>query len=365
MKNNTKYTSATLAGCANQHYFESDGSMRVSRAFFKIFSGGEAEYCLLFSGRMDGSYRRISLHDEECSNWKITSARVAHCRSMRSDLPPEELSRESDFEIGEWHTLTFSGEESKAAEPGLFSSDPIRLNISTGEYLCLELRYFGERIPCHPECIIPIYEWDGVRWKYSVNMPLPCMIGSDRPVGGRVAFLGDSITQGVGTPVNGYSHWNALLAEKLGHGYSYWNLGIGYGKISDVASDGIWLSKAKTCDTVFLCFGVNDINGDYGADTIKADLYRTVTLLREAGCRIILQTTPPYDYPENRRLVWCQVNDYITGELSSLADRLFDVRPVLSKSPEEPHKTRFEGHPNEEGCALWADALYDAVKDMF
>ena len=48
-----------------------------------------------------------------------------------------------------------------------------------------------------------------------------------------------------------------------------------------------------------------------------------------------------------------------------MCDRLFDVRRVLSVSESEPHLTRFGGHPNPEGCALWADALYETVRDMF
>ena len=35
----------------------------------------------------------------------------------------------------------------------------------------------------------------------------------------RVLLIGDSITQGIGTKLNSYLHWNAILSEKLGEEY--------------------------------------------------------------------------------------------------------------------------------------------------
>lgn len=96
-------------------------------------------------------------------------------------------------------------------------------------------------------------------WIPSPKLPVPGMIGCKREVKLRIGFLGDSITQGIGATPNSYLHWNARVAEVLGRDYSFWNLGIGYGRAHDAASDGIWLSKAKQMDLIVLCMGVNDL----------------------------------------------------------------------------------------------------------
>ena len=359
------FSSNTTAGCANQHYFISSGDPLVRRAYFKIFRGGEYDYSLLFSGVLDGSYRRISFPDEDCSGWIIRSARVGRLSGISAEAFLEENADKQALTPSSFTDLTFSGKDSVRATSGLFATDPIKMSFDKGDYLCLELVICGTKIPCHPECVTPIYDVTEDKLIPTVDMPLPCMIGVDRAVKGRIAYLGDSITQGVGTDIGSYLHWNSLLSDMIGDEYAPWNLGVGYGKASDVAEGDFWFSKAAACDTVFVCYGVNDINGDGSAEDIKGRLFAILTRLKELGKRVIFQTVPPYDYPEPRRLVWEEVNRYILEELSKTADRVFDVRTVLSLSPEEAHKTRFGGHPNAEGCALWAKALYECVKDMF
>ncbi len=59
--------------------------------------------------------------------------------------------------------------------------------------------------------------------------------------------------------VNSYEHWNAVVAENLGSQYGFWNLGLGYGRAADAATDGAWFFKAKQNDIVVVCYGVNDI----------------------------------------------------------------------------------------------------------
>ena len=360
-----KFTSNTTAGCANQHYFLSDGKPTCSRAYFKITAGGEYNYSLLFSGILDSSYRRISFHDEACAGWTIHSARVGRLREFPKEPLPNELFPNAQ-PTPEWLAeLTFEGAHSRTVAPELFASDPLPLSFESGEYLCLELNYSGEKIPCHPEAAIPIYTKTENGWEYTVNMPLPCMIGCDRPVKERIAYLGDSITQGADMPVNCYGHWLAKLAEKLHSHYSHWNLGIGYGKCSDVSCRGVWYQKGATADTVFVCYGVNDINADKSADEICSEIYEVVSSLKALGKRVILQAVPPFNYPEARRAVWEKVNSYILSEMPKLADAVFNPNKILSESADEPHVARFGGHPSEEGCVLWADALYKSIKHLF
>lgn len=359
------FTSNTTAGCANQHYFLSDGKPICSRAYFKITEGGEYSYSLLFSGILDSSYRRISFHDEECAGWKIHSAKVGRYSAFPKEISPESLKKETHL-APEWLAeLTFGGKPTHLVLPELFATDPIKLSFKSGEFLCLELVYSGKKIPCHPESAIPIYTKAESGWEYSVNMPVPCMIGCDRPVKEKITYLGDSITQGADMPINSYGHWMAKLSEKLPSHYSHWNLGIGYGKCSDVACHGVWYQKGATQDTVFVCYGVNDINADKSADVICSEIYELVSSLKAIGKRVILQAVPPFNYPEARRAVWEKVNSYILSEMPKLADATFNPNKILSKSADEPHIARFGGHPSEEGCILWAEALYKEISHLF
>ncbi len=363
---NKIFSSNTLAGCANQHFFESDGSsVHTFRSFYKIFAGGEYNYSLTFSGTLDGSFRRISFANEVCDEWEILSASVAKCDAFPADTPIESITDVEALPIGAFKALTFSGEKSKKAEVGFFSTDPISLSFKSGEYLCLELCVRGKKIPCHPEVLIPIYEHTEGGWQYTVNAPLPCRIGCDRQVSAKIGFFGDSITQGCGTTFNKYAHWNARLAELIGDKYSYWNLGIGYGKAKDAATLGAWFNKAKECDVVFLCFGVNDLNGDFSAEDIAASLDKTADALIACGCKIVLQTPPPFDYPSERAERWKQVCDYVLNTLSAKAIAVFDTRKVLSLSSEKPEVAKYGGHPNDGGCEKWAQELYDEIKQLF
>ena len=87
----------------------------------------------------------------------------------------------------------------------------------------------------------------------------------------RIAFIGDSITQGCGTTYNGYKQYAAVAAGRLGEDYAFWDLGLGYARGSDAATDGIWLYKAKQNDLVSVCFGVNDILQGHSAGEVKKE----------------------------------------------------------------------------------------------
>ena len=81
------------------------------------------------------------------------------------------------------------------------------LSIREGDYLCVQIAFRGSRIPCHPEINIPSFVKDGSRFVPSEYVPVPNMIGARRNVKARVGFLGDSITQGLGTDLDSYDHW--------------------------------------------------------------------------------------------------------------------------------------------------------------
>ena len=361
-----KYTSNTYAGSANQHVFAmNEGEVRTSRVFYRITNGGEYKYALLFSSITDGSFRAIGKPNTVCDEWKIHKAKVGRCVSFPEEKPVEEVDLQSEAKIDWLAKLTFDDNASYTPDGGeLFCSDPLSLYFEKGDYLCLELTFSGAILPHHPEIQVPIYIKEGDGWRYSVESPVPCMIGCTRKVKKRIAYIGDSITQGCGAGINSYEHWNATLSELLGDEYAYWNLGIGYGRVSDAASDGVLMFKALQNDTVFVCYGVNDINSGKDADTIIGELSAVIDELKENGCRVLLQTVPPFNYPEERRVVWEEVNRRIKKELAEKVAALFDCVPILGEA-DAPHMAKFGGHPDAVGCNEWANSLYKEIKNLF
>ena len=231
------------------------------------------------------------------------------------------------------------------------------------EYICLEVTFSGKTIPYHEETLLPVFVKDEEKWKYSKFMPFAGMIGCDRNVKIKIAYLGDSITQGIGTKPNSYLHWNAIFSDKTGSDYSYWNLGIGYGRASDAASNGAWLYKAKQNDIIFVCYGVNDILQNQPEEQIKADLTNIVTLLKNAGKKVILQTIPPFNYQGEDIKKWERLNLYILTQLKDKVDFVFDNTKILGKK-ENPSDAEYGGHPDEKGCKLWAEALFKEISEQ-
>jgi lysophospholipase L1-like esterase len=257
--------------------------------------------------------------------------------------------------------VLFGGQKQKVVNHAeFFSTDPVTLNVKSGEYICVEIVFSGNMIPYHAESIIPSFIFHNGEWIASKKHPFVSMVGIQRPAKKKIAFLGDSITQGIGTPINSYEHWNAVLAKLLGNEYAYWNLGLGYGRADDAASDGVWLYKAKQNDIVFVCYGVNDILQGYRADSIKKNLQTIVDKLHELGIRVIMQTIPPCNYSEEQRARWQEANNFIKFGLRN-AELVFDCAKYLAKSDSEPHIAKYGGHPNSDGCKVWGEALFEAA----
>ena len=359
MKYFEKYTSNTCAGTSNQSYFTNGNG--TGRIHYKVFSGGRYGYSFLFTNIIDSTFAdgTHSHANLVCDEWEITAARVGICKKFEYK---EQFNDNNDMEF---KNLTFGGDLSKNVMPGeYFYTDEIELDAKKDEYIVIEIDFKGKMIPCHPECIIPAYIKNNNVWEHSTEIPFPSMVGCNRKINKRVAFIGDSITQGIGTDVNSYEHWNARLSKMLGDKNSYWNLGIGFGRGADAATDSTWLYKAKQCDTVVVCFGVNDILQNYTEETLKVNLEKIVDYLKKADKKIILQTIPPFDYNEEKTKIWLAVCKFIQNELSKKVDFVFDVVPVLSVGGDTPQAAKYGGHPNGEGCAKWAEALYENIKEI-
>ena len=359
MKYFDTYTSNTTAGSANQLFFcpSDPDEILTGRVYYRVFAGGTYNYSLLFSNILDSTFNHgdIAKRNRIIDTWRLLGVRIA----IVQNCTPEALDTK------EMTPLTFDGSYEKEVAPAaFFASDPIALCAKSGDYVCVEYDFCGKEIPYHEERIIPAFVKKDGKWIDSAHVPFLGMLGCDRSVKRRIVFWGDSITQGIGTERNSYDHWNARLAEMLGTENAYWNLGIGFGRTSDAATLGAWFYKAKHADLAVVCFGVNDLLQTGDAEQIKRDLSEVVDALNGAGVKVVLQTVPPFDYEGDLIDKWKDVNDYIKVVLASRVAAVFDNSTVLSVSEDEPQRTRFGGHPNAEGCRLWAEALYPVMKDV-
>lgn len=358
MKYFDKYASNTLGAAGNQHFFINEDPERstVGRVFYKIFAGGRYNYSFLFSNIIDSTYAdgAVSHKNLLCDEWVLESAAVALADECDVNEMPE---------LGELIPLTFGGSPSKSVAPGeLFSSDGVELDAQKGQFLCLEIKFKGRMIPYHYESLLPLFRLEDGEWRRCKQMPVAGMVGCDRKVKRKIGFIGDSITQGIGTPENSYRHYAAVVADILGEDYSYWDIGLGYGRGDDAASDGAWLFKAKQLDVITVCYGVNDLYRGFSETQLIDSLERIVTKLHEAGVKVILQSIPPYDYPEALEKKWRTVNEHIYTSLGKRTEAMFDVVPILGKSEAEPHLAKYGGHPNSEGNRIWGRALAETVR---
>ncbi len=340
-----KYVSNTLASSLNQLYFTSDNTRLTGRVYYKVFSQGTYEYSFLFNDTIDSTFSdgSISVANEPCGEWTIHNARLTLCNDCEKTVQ-----------------LTFDKKtEKRVSKNESFCSDPITLNIDDEFYI--EIEFSGTKIPYFEEIIIPTKRLENGKWIDDKRVPSPSMVGIARKVEKKIGFLGDSITEGIGTSLGSYSHWNAKIAEFTGEKYSYWNLGIGFARAADAASDGAWLNKAKEMDAVTICLGVNDLGRGYTEDEIKNNLKKIVEILQKNNVRTILFTIPPFDYVEETNKKWRRINSYILDELSIISE-VYDVVPIWGQSAPNEHMAKYGGHPNEEGCLELAKDFVAKIK---
>lgn len=353
-----KYVSNTTAGSGNQHAFRmNEGEERVSRVYYRVYAGGEWGYSLLYTNIIDSTFAdgKITGCNMICEQWEIRSASVGVCSVCGPDMAAD------PHDVQE---LTFGGSRTKTVAPGeFFASDEVRIRAEKGEYICVEMRFAGSLIPCHPESIIPSFVLEDGKWTPSQQLPFASMVGCDRPVRAKVGFMGDSITQGIGTENNSYAHWNALCAEAIGEEWGWWNLGLGYARAFDASSDGAWLYKGKHCDAVVVCYGTNDVGWGRTPEQISGDLKKIIVKLHEAGAKVLLQALPPFDWKGEILERWLETNRIVRAELRPMADAFYDMVPVLT-ADEASGACLYGSHPDAVGCAKWAEGLTPVLREM-
>ncbi len=351
-----EYASDTLASNGNQTVFTPCGT-ETGMVFLKVFKGGTYPRAFAFSSVIDSTFADGSKSrcNDVCRDFRIVSLKFAVtgcCEPEKADSLP-------------FTPVLFGGSESaQIGEKEFFFTDPVTFNAEKGQYICLKIEYCGTLVPCHYESIISVFKKVNGNWQSSTEVPLPVFTGAQRPVKKRIAFLGDSITQGIGTVHNSYAHSAAVAADILGDENAYWDLGIGYARGADAATDGMWLKKAKANDIVTVCYGVNDMFQGRTVEQIKADLLKIVTALQAAGAKVIIQTVPPFDYGAEHEKMWRSVNGYIRTVLKEKADGFVDTVPVLSLDGGDSPKSGFGPHPNNEGNLRWGKVLASEIQKL-
>jgi len=339
------FSSDCTAGCGNQLLTRLEAPVtKTGRCWFRLSRGG-VRYALLFSNQIDSTYDdgSISKANDIGGEWTIDAIRLGLCGGVGEEPVV-------------WQAVTFDGAKKKfVSGAGVFVTDPVFLNAKAGDYLCYEITLTGSCYPYHEEAVLTMVP--------DKQMPLPQMIGCDRKVSQKIGFLGDSITQGCGTEDDSYTHWVARIAENLPHDLSVWDLGIGYARAKDAATDGGWLARAKHCDTVHVCFGVNDVLRGRKAESILQDLKTIINKLKAANCRVILLTLPPFDLEGDQRIQWEKANAVIRSSLYKEADGLFDIAAVLGQPAPNENRCIYGGHPNAEGCRMVAEAYLKQMKE--
>ena len=355
------YPSNTYIATGNNYCITTEGAVSY-RAYLPVEAPGALEYCFYFSNTVDSTWGKGSVAHvgQSGSAYTVSAASVGTSSEIQGAVLNEQ-------------PVTFAGDTQKQVSPDeTFWSDPLTVDIPAGNYLVWTWTVEGEGIPATVMSdLTPTYAAkQGGQYIYTNEIPLPQLIGAKRNVKKRIVCLGDSITQGTGTPQYANAFWAADIAETLGAEYSLWNLGLGYSRASDCAADGDWLQRACHADIVTVAFGTNDMQGgQYGvgapnaASAISTWISRIVTRLRDAGCAVILFNAPPFDLPALNEGIRTELNRLLPQTAADTGAALFDWCAVL-ENPSEPGRSLYGGHPDTEGCQKVAERFLAQFGDL-
>lgn len=351
------YFSNTLAGGGNQFVFTNPWykSGNVSRIFYKVSAGGEYDYVTKWSCVMDSTFSdgSVSRANTVLEGYYVLSLKMAVVKEVNNEIPDDAFIK-----------ATFSGENGASVSgENIVVSDPVKLSAKEDEYICLEIEFNGKTIPYHEECLIPTFVKFAGEWVPDRRTPIPMTLACDRTIIKRIGFWGDSITQGIGVKLNSYNGYSQVAGKLLASENGVWNLGLGYGRLEDASSLSAWYNKAILCDLLIICFGVNDISNGATYKEIKKDLKTLLKALKKRKIKVLLQTVPPFDFEKKKAKVRDKVNDYILNKCTNKWVTVFDNRFVLARE-EEPQTAIYVGHPNETGCKLWGEKIYEAIKEL-
>ncbi|ASA25931.1 SGNH/GDSL hydrolase family protein [Paenibacillus donghaensis] len=371
------YTSATVLSTAANYIMNTTESFtHTYRTYIRLRENGELKLKFWHSNTVDSTWDlgQESAGSEPGGEWSIEAAYVAD-----GGLEPD-----GSLAAGTQVPVTFAGRACKQVAAGeVFWSDEAVLKLPEGHVLAftwtLKTRASGKSIPFNVEgMLVSAYDAPGQLASqdtadgFSVSdklLVLPSYIGYKKEVTKELVFLGDSITQGVRTEKDKYDYWAAGIAEGLGPDYGLWNIGSGWGRAYDVATEGAWLHKALRGNEVLIVLGVNDLDiGKRSAEELLQDLAFIISKIKEANpeTAVLLSTVPPFNFEGEREAAWRSVNTQILASPPAGVSRVFDMAAVLSMPSPVDHRIRPEymsnsddPHPNGTAGKAVAESFLD------
>lgn len=362
------YPSNIPLGTGHNHILRFESTRRLTaRAYFRCLSYSSDTWRFWFSNAVDSTFGGMeyeAFRDQPGGNYTILSARIG------DGGPYEAHFMDTPVPVQNWTEVTFDGGNPhyEVSPCERFWSDEVSFSLPEDHLLVWEWELEGNDIPCTPDSQAATFvSYNEEALHFDLMCPMPDLIGTKRPVKNRIAFWGDSITQGCGTGNNLYEMWAARIALTLGGGYGFWNIGLGWARGSDAADGTFWKYKAAQADTVCIVHGVNDIiSGRYGkgqgdsADEIITTLEKNIRELQSKGIRVILFTIPPFDYADDRYMVWKTLRYAYPALACELDVELFDFSAALDADHPYGNKYPYGAHPNGEGGRLAAEAFLRA-----
>jgi lysophospholipase L1-like esterase len=362
--------SATAVATPSQQLMTATGT-NTYRSYMRPLAAGKYRWAFWFSNGVDSTYGAGAPSPNKMGgSWRIEAAYIADGGAIHAGAVVP----------GTQKRVTFAGSSSKIVQPGeRFWSDPVELDLPAGHDLAFSWSLSGSGYPFVSSTFLTAYrananvaESESATGFTATNDPLvtPQLIAYDRPVDNRLCFLGDSITQGAATGGNTYGYWVAKIAAGFGPNVSVWNLGSGWARAADAASDGYWLYKAKQCSEVAVILGVNDLgNSGRTAAQVLADLATIVDKLKknQPAAKVILFTVPTFDFTGTTYDNWKQVNTAILSAPPTGTDRVFDIAAVLSQPAPNDGQVKSEyrsgdAHPNDLAGTAIANAFLSWYK---
>ncbi|MBQ8369200.1 MAG: SGNH/GDSL hydrolase family protein [Clostridia bacterium] len=358
-----KYVSNTSCGTGTNYILEFKENRRfTARAYFKCAVTGRLNHRFFYMNQVNSTYSdgSVAYRNKPGGNWKILRAVIAD----GGEIGP--LNVEAG-ELVNPTPVTFDGRAEKTVAPcEKFWSDEVTFDLPENHYLVWEWEIEGNGIPCTPDSQVPTFMDYGPGMKFDYFCPMPALIGIERPetlpAKKRVAFLGDSITQGCQTTLNAYAMWVGKIAAMLAPDYPVWNIGLGFARGSDAATDDCWLWKAKQMDVVVLTCGVNDVlSGEYQAGRpstageIIGWLEKTVRALKEAGVDVIISKIPPYEMNQRSYEEWRAANLAIPAVAALYGCKVYDIESSLDASAVLESRYLYNAHPDDNGGTAAAE----------
>jgi lysophospholipase L1-like esterase len=350
--------SATAVATPGQQLLSASGA-KTYRTYFKTRVSGKLRYAFWVSNGVDTTYGTGPIKpNAQGGAWTIEAAFAADGGSANHD---------GSVVAGSSVPVTFGGSRRRLVDPGeKLWSDPVSLELPANHELAFTWTLSGTGYPFVSATFHTSYRANenladretGSGFSATTEVLVaPALVGYDHPVQKRLCFLGDSITQGVGTTDNKYGYWAAKIAAGLDPSIGVWNLGSGWARAADASSDGYWLYKAKQCDELAVILGVNDL-GSSGSNAQQINEYLMTILTKvkasNPAAKTILFTVPPYNYGADQLTYWRTINSAIRSQSIAGTDRVFDFAAILSQpAPNEGNvQTRYLSpsappHPND------------------